>query len=330
MEFDIVICTLNRPDRLQNLLQQIFQCTTLPIKVIVVDASAIDNDSLRSNPKIEYIRSSHQNQPYQRYVGYLASDAEIIVFMDDDLEIVDSRIFDKLTETYGVYKPDGVSVGIQYESAISEKLNNTIDSSTFLFRSINLISGVPLLRPGRIYPAGLAGPDLKSLGEVDFFHGPFMSFKRDIMGEAFDPCLFTLYEMKLGKGEDKALSMKIGLSGKIIYVPDLYLKHPPVESHYFKNPKNYSKRLSYSRFFLSKVYAESRKYPTWIFSMHYIYFMIWRILLASGRFLWKGNRTQYDLLKGMIIGFWLALTTNPCRSNTLDWYHKATMDAKSN
>lgn len=327
MKFDVIICTLNRPDRLRHLLSQIFQCRTLPSQVIVVDASLSDNDSLRSASNIRYIRSSHQNQPYQRYVGYLVSDAEIVVFMDDDLEIVDRRIFDQIIETYNVYQPNGVSVGIKYENSTNQKLNNTVNPNSYFFKWVNFLSGVPILKPGRIYPAGLAGPDLKMIGEVDFFHGPFMSFKRSILKDMYDPYLYSLYEVKMGKGEDKVLSMRIGLSKKLIYIPEIYLNHPPAESHYFSSTKDFFKRLSYSRLYLSQVYSEAKKTPYWLLYIHYIYFMTWRISIALFRFIFKREKTQSEIIAGVIAGSWLAVKKSD-RVDTCDWQSHAFEDAK--
>jgi glycosyltransferase involved in cell wall biosynthesis len=55
---------------------------------------------LFETPKILYFHSSHKNQPYQRYLGYINSLSEYLVFLDDDMEIVSDSFLDEIRDLF--------------------------------------------------------------------------------------------------------------------------------------------------------------------------------------------------------------------------------------
>ncbi len=69
-------------------------------KIIVVDSSdkTLGNDEIKNNSSVVIIRSSHKNQPYQRLVGSVASRADYILFLDDDMEIIDASFVPEFQE----------------------------------------------------------------------------------------------------------------------------------------------------------------------------------------------------------------------------------------
>ncbi len=328
MDFEVIICTYNRPVPVLKLIDQLGTCSLKPSRIIVVDASDDENQSLNQLPHVRYLRSSHKNQPYQRYVGYLASSAEILVFLDDDLALVNPDVFKEVRDCYAKQDVSGVSGGVDYESVITNAVGNEVDNATLKFKILNSISGVPKLQPGKIYPMGLAGPLLKTEGRVEYFHGPFMSFKKRALDSIFDPILFSLYEEKLGKGEDKVISMKVGLKETLWYVPTVYFKHSPVESHYFKDVRNFYKRLGFSRHYLSKVYVQCTGRNLIVYLFYYYYFMLWRLFIAAGKYCIKQSPGRLAVLQGYFEGVILTLRGFHLENNGVDWRTEALNDAK--
>ncbi len=328
MQFDIIICTYNRPTSLINLIGQIETCSLLPARIIVVDSSDEENHHVKNLARVTYIRSSHKNQPYQRFVGYTVSTAEVLVFLDDDLELVNQGVFKAILDCYKVIEVSGVSGGVDYESVISNVINNEVDNTTTQFKLLNFVSGVPNLEPGKIYPMGLAGPLLKGEGKVEYFHGPFMSFKRTSLHSIYDPVLFSLYEEKLGKGEDKVVSMKVGLNETLWYLPTVFFKHPPVASHYFSDIRSFYRRLAFSRLHLSKVFARYAGQNTFIICLRYYYFMLWRLVIAAGKFIAKRSPERLAIVQGYFDGLLRTLSRSPLNNSKIDWKSAAKTDAK--
>lgn len=294
----------------------------------MVDSSDEENQAIRELEQVTYIRSSHKNQPYQRYVGYTLSKSEVLVFLDDDLELVNRDVFNALMDCYATREVSGVSGGVDYESVIASTISNDVDNSTTKFKILNFVSGVPNLKPGKIYPMGLAGPLLKAEGKVDYFHGPFMSFKRTALDSIFHPELFSLYEEKLGKGEDKVISMKVGLKETLWYLPTIFFKHPPVSSHYFSDVRSFFKRLGFSRLFLSEVHGHFTGRSTLLVLLHYYYFMSWRLYIAGGKYLARRSPERLAVFQGYLDGILMTFRKSKLQSSKIDWRVEALHDTR--
>ena len=100
MKFDVIIATFNRKESLAILVSQILECSKLPENIIIIDSSAIIDRDIQSINLVQYIKSSHANQPYQRYIGSLVSNNDILVYFDDDMRIVDNQCFEKILSLY--------------------------------------------------------------------------------------------------------------------------------------------------------------------------------------------------------------------------------------
>lgn len=88
------------------------------------------------------------------------------------------------------------------------------------------------MKPGKIYMAGLAGPRPKEEAAVEYFNGAVMGFYKADLSHLFDPVLFSLFEQRLGMGEDKIISMTLGLKREFGLCRRLFI-HPPSPSNYF-------------------------------------------------------------------------------------------------
>src|SRR5690606_13781084 len=159
-------------------------------------------------------------------------------------------------------------------------------------------TGNPPLKEGEIFLAGLSGgiPPGYS-GKVQYFQGANMSFRRGVLEKLFDDEVFSFYEMKIGKGEDKMLSMRASQFGTLYAMGDLCLRHPPEESHYYQNLEDFNKRTAFSRLYLSKIYCGVMGIPWWIGIVHYYWFSIWRIFFSLVRVI-SHQAQAFGILKG--------------------------------
>jgi glycosyltransferase involved in cell wall biosynthesis len=91
-ELDIVVCTCDRPESLNRLLHSILQqktCHTFRISVVDNHPSAFLLEDLKPLfPGVRWIAEPRQGLSFARNAGIRLSSAEIIVFADDDLELL--------------------------------------------------------------------------------------------------------------------------------------------------------------------------------------------------------------------------------------------------
>lgn len=329
MLFTVAITTYNRPLNLAKLVNQVLACTIPPDEILVIDSSDKIDEGMKSNNKVTYIRSSHKNQPYQRYLALLRCKTEVIIFLDDDLEIIDFAVFGVMIDRLQQPGIRGISTGFKHHSIISETINFHINEKSLVFRIINFLSGVPVLKPGKIYLAGLAGPRPTEEGLVDYFNGAIMGFYKTELGHLFDPMLFNLFERKQGMGEDKIISMVVGLNSKLWFVPKNFFIHPPTISNYFQDVQSFQCKVMYSRLYLSLRYGEVRRYPRWLVYVHYYYFATWRLLIACIQYLAKPSQIRSDIAKGIVRGVLLTFKLSfSSKKNEygVDWKRDAEQD----
>lgn len=333
MSFDLVISTYNRPFEVLRLVNEILKCDPFPKKIIVVDSSEDSNVFIPPVPNVLHIRSSHKNQPYQRLLGAAASESDVVVFFDDDLIILNENIFKILLDAFKCPDVVGSTVAIDYHSAIQGNFDPPVLSQKNAFsRFLLTLTGVPCPKLGRASRLGVFGGRPKDRQSIDFFYGPCMSFRKSIIEEIIPIDLLSMYEIKLGKGEDKIISMMASQRGLLIYNPTICLLHLPNESTYYQNHYNFSRKVTYSRLYLSKIFALIAKRPFWLEFIFFSYFSIWRILIGAVSLLIRPSRSRIKKLYGLVSGFYLALVL-PQRSKKLtpeiNWYSELVNDLQN-
>ena len=210
MNFDVIICTYNRPLEVIRLIAEIQGCNLLPEKIIIVDSSDHYSIEIAEKEGVCYIKSSHKNQPYQRYLGCRVSTSDLITFFDDDLKITDKNIFNYLTNAFAEQDVVGSCVGLAYEELHNEdrtkKQVKGSGAARLLLSLMKMIAIGKRLKPGEMWLLGMDTPKNEQSYYVEYIGGgDAPTFKREITDELFDDFLFSLYEKKLGKGEDKYL-----------------------------------------------------------------------------------------------------------------------------
>lgn len=309
MKFDVIIPTCNRRESINSFTEQILKCNPAPENIIVVDSSDTKNQKLLNDENIVYIFSKRKNQPYQRLLGSKYAESEILIYFDDDLNIVDNSIFSTIINTYKLDSNIvGASVGINYKSSIGSNFEDSIVSpNSTIARMLFRLSGVPNVKPGRISRLGMVGGLLNVNGEVDYFNGPCMSFKKDIVHKIIPFDLLSLYERKLGKGEDKAISMSARKFGKLFNNAEIFLEHPENESNYFNSIFSFVRRSTYSRLYLSKIYAEVFNKSLFLEIIAYYWFIFCRILIASFSLVINYSSIRKEKLKGLLAALKLSV-----------------------
>lgn len=284
---DVIICTYNRVENVNQLVEEVIQSSPSPNQIIVVDSSDADNETLIQNTRVNYIKSDRKSQPYQRYLGAKNSYADLLVFFDDDVKILKFDLFSKIQLGFQNVSTVGVSLGIHYENGIA--LNQKKNVSEKDSPKTGKISWL-----GRTF--GLPNTDMF----VQYFPGPVMAFRKTIVFNLFDEYLFDIFERKIAMGEDKAISMKASKYGYLYYYgSEDYLYHPPIESTYYKNEVDFVAKTTFSRLWLSKIYADVKGEKKILAYMHFMLYcakQVPRSILNFNRL--KGNLKACGLIFG--------------------------------
>ncbi len=310
---DVVIATYNRIDKAKELAKSILKLYSKHVnKILLVDSTEYNEPINFSEGNIIHVITRHRNQPYQRFLGYCLSDADYLIFLDDDMEITETNeIFDK---TNDIFKKE-CNAAIAYN--FSEKHQDTslsdLPATVFknkfagLYKMKDLITGYPSPEVGRYGLCGIRGQKPSTDGYVEFIGGGVFSARRDSLYRNFNFQLFDLYENELGKGEDGILGYSISKQGKIFFINDIYFVHNDQRnSIYSTDVYRFARRVAYSRLYLSleKSRLDGRSY--YFAKLHYHYYMFWRIIGLLINYLLKPTSERGKMLKGFFSGWGMA------------------------
>lgn len=329
-KFDIVVTTYNRKEMICDFVSQILACKQLPERIIIVDSSDEENIDVSRMDRVLYVRSSHKNQPYQRYLGLQFVREEIVTFFDDDLKIIDKDIFAILMSKFDDNTVIGSAVRFEFEgiNPVQIKMGASgLNKSNAIVKIIWWFTGAPHISSGKMWLAGLRGDNNSAY--VESFSGACMAFRKESILEAFTNILFSLFETKRGMGEDKFISMWINRKGLLAYDDRVCLLHPSEESNYFQNVYSFTRKELYSRLWLSKRYAEVNGLSMWIVYLHFYWYAMWRILIGSANFLLRPRCGKWDVLRGRCQAVWDTLTIpmkNEVICKGINWENEITKD----
>ena len=281
INFDVIITTYNRKKNVFELVNSILQLEIQPNRIIVVDSSDEVNEDLVKLDGVDYILSNknHQNQPYKRLVGAYASRAENIIFFDDDIEILDERIFEKLLPLFGENNVVAFTSNIDFQN-FEQKNKWSGIGDFFLF-----LTGKPLMKSGELGLAGYYGATSRQvMSKVQVLKGPLMGFKREVFIKLPTNRFLDLFDLQLSIPEDKILAIRTWRHGDIMNYPENLVRHPKIESTYFKNIRNHTMRVLFSRYIINmelSVYRSSRF--SILYKIHFWYYISWRLVIATSK-----------------------------------------------
>lgn len=313
MKFDVIIATYNRRESLRTLVEQILECSLLPENIIIIDSSTDKNKDILDFDRVLYIHSNYGNQPYQRYVGYLASKQDILFYFDDDMRITDKDCFNKVLEYYNVGNVVAVQPNFDYkhkflDQGVPKSKLRELSRKNLFFRFAKSVSGIPRIKEGGFWLAGLRGARPKDTGYMEYFNGPVFSVKRAVLYQNFNFNLFNLYQKKYGKAEDAILGFSVSKQGNIAFCEKKYFYHEDQnDSSYAVNIYTYNKRVAYSRLYLSFEYARLQKKSKFIAFLHFNVYSIGRMLSMLINQLICLETKRFQAFKGYLSGYLMAL-----------------------
>ena len=313
MNFDVVIATYNRKESLSILVGQILGCSHLPEKIIIVDSSIDENQEVQNFDRVTYVRSSHRNQPYQRYVGCLASSNDILVYFDDDMRIVDKQCFEKILALYDGENVVGVQPDFVYKHDFFDvktpksKIRQLAKNYRF-FKFLKIISGNPDVKDGRFWLAGIRGRKPDNGQKLEWFNGPVFSAKKQYLYTNFNFNLFDLYENRIGKAEDAILGFTLSRLGDIVYLKDeLFYHDDQNDSTYSIDFTSFGMRVAYSRLYLSFEYVRLSNQLKLLAFLHFNLYIFGRIMSMIINQILSYDSDRNKIMRGYLKGYIKAL-----------------------
>jgi glycosyltransferase involved in cell wall biosynthesis len=314
MKFNIIIATYNRRESLRILIEQILECSDLPEKIIIVDSSIDENQEAKSFDRVVYIRSSHSNQPYQRYLGCLASNHDILVYFDDDMRIVDKQCFKKILAVYANNDVVGVQPNFVYEHnffnyRVPKSKTRQLAKNNITFKFLKTISGNPNIKNGKFWLAGIRGKNPDNGKSLEWFNGPVFSARKKFLYRNFNFNLFDLYRDKMGKAEDAILGFTLSDKGSIVYLKDNCFYHDDQDdSTYSADLISFGKRVAYSRLYLSFEYARLLGKSKILVFLHFNLYIFGRIISMLINQIIHFNATRGKIITGYLQGYLKAIS----------------------
>lgn len=303
VSIDVIITSFNRPTKVVELVNKIYSDSE--ISPIIVDSGS-NNFTEVQHARI--VRSSHKNQPYQRYLGYTVSKAKWLLFLDDDMEPVNGW-YQEIKHLASSY-PDKGMIGICFRDKHSDTFVNKTPKSIFkhvqnnkVVRFLRSKTGYPILPKGAYYKNGVKGAMPKISSRVEHICGGVFLAQRDSIYVNFNMQLFDLYEVRLGKGEDGILGYTTSKVAPLFYhARQLFWHNDQGNSVYTRNEFQFNKLLAYSRAFLNFEYYRhnSKRYISARWS--YANYCFWRLFGLLMNLILKPSKARFNGFLGYFVG----------------------------
>lgn len=306
---DVVIATYNRHKKVTFLVKQLLASPAAQQigNIIVVDSSTppLAPDAFSLSEQVVILHSSHKNQPYQRLLGVSRAKAEFVLFLDDDMEVLDNNFALELVNFIRT-RPNLSGINLKF-SNVNEFLNQLTPSVLGKSRIINLvrtITGYPPLADNEFWLAGIRGRRVDNL-PIQYVSGGAFIGKRELLFEGVSAMLFEIFEHKMGMGEDAIIGFSLSRQGEVVAWPKTYFLHNDQQDSTYTGTgmERFYEKISYSRLFLSMEYARLKGTSKALALMHYIWFALWRLIGLLINFLARPKEIQRSKLQGHFRGF---------------------------
>ena len=313
MKFSVIICTCNRHEKVMELVNQLLGFEKDNVEIVIVDSSDQDNPNVKPSKNLLYHRTSHKNQPFQRFLGFNLSTSNYILYLDDDMEIVHDVIFEKLEKYIEQYDPAGfalkfVEVHKNTSLAVVPK-SEIFDKMSLLKKIKNRFTGLPDLPQGKLGMNGNKGKQPIGVGITEIVSGGAFLVKRNAMYKNFNFQMYDLYNEKFGKGEDAITGFTISKQGTLYSVPETLFKHNDQQnSSYSSNLESFGARVMFSRLYLSLEKTRLDESSFLLARIAYHWFALWRILGLALNFLKNCSEKRKSMLRGAWKGWIKSIT----------------------
>lgn len=245
MKFSLIICTYMRPHAISKLLESVAGQTCYPDEILVVDGSTnretanLLSESQLKNLRYFMVSESQRGLTRQRNFGVsnIASDSEIVCFLDDDT-VLEPDYFENILKVFNEY-PDAIGVGglavnenrwmpnaTGLKSSATHKVIDGFviaeSSRTALRNKIGLGPGaMPGIMPEHSHGSTLSHPPTGKVYQVDLLIGLSMNFRKRV----FDHIRFSTYFEGYGLYEDADFSVRAQAYGKNYVATAAHLHH---------------------------------------------------------------------------------------------------------
>lgn len=300
---DVVIPTLNRHEKVKELIRQLLplQQQGRIARVIVVDSSDSTLSVEGADDKVKVIRSSHKNQPYQRWLGAKASSAQYILFLDDDMEILDATFCEELQKISerGVA---GANLTFTNDNVFLQALAKSVVPAGGMAKWLRGLSGYGFLKANKVWFAGIKGIRIAKQS-IEYVNGGAFMARREWLYKNMSAAIFDVYEKGLGKGEDVITGFALAQLGEVVACAKVFFYHNDQKnSIYSINHYRFNQRVAFSRLFLSLEYARIRKSSGTVAWIHYQWFVFWRLVGICLNCVARPRKTKIQGLIGYIAG----------------------------
>ena len=308
MKIDIIICTYNRPQKVLELVVQLKPFSNEFNSIIIVDSSDAFNDELNNYEQVVYLRSGHKNQPYQRWLGYDYSKADILIFLDDDMEVADPDFFKIIVQSFQNSAVSGIAINFEdkhTDTALAAIPRSILFKKKSVLKNIiGWLSGYPVLPAGKLGLCGVRGRQPINGGVTQWLSGGAFAARKNCLFQNFNFQLFDLFQQKIGMGEDAIIGYGLSKQGILLYQPALLFYHNDQrDSAYSVDHFAYAKRVIFSRLYLSleKTRLDKKSYA--VAYLHYHWYVLWRIAGLFVNYSIKKNPVKNKILNGSIAGW---------------------------
>lgn len=306
---DIIIATSNRLPSAIFLAETLLKLDSNFIsKIFLIDGTSQQIKQDLENKKIEHILTSHRNQPYQRYLGYSISKADVLLFLDDDMEIANENCITIIQKVFKDKKADAIAINFVDKhddtSLAAIPTSKLFNKTSLIKRGINWFTGYSILPPGKLGLCGVRGPQPQFGGQTEFVSGGAFAARRTVLYKNFNMQLFDLYQNKFGKGEDAIMGYTINKLGSLQYLPDLLFFHNDQQnSIYTIDHFLFSTRVVFSRLYLSLEKTRLDGGSMFYAKVHYHWHTIWRVLGLCINYVIEPSVMRKNLMGGAINGW---------------------------
>lgn len=311
MRIDIIICTYNRPQKVLELIAQLKNFAGGYNLILIVDSSDALHPVLSTDAQVVYLRSVHKNQPYQRWLGYQNSRADILLFLDDDMEVANADFLEIISKSFQNSLVSGIAINFidkHTDTALAAIPRSALLNKSGVFKSIIAwFTGYPILASGRFGLCGVKGKQPFNGGATQWLSGGAFAARKGFLFKDFNFQLFDLFQQKIGMGEDAIIGYGLSKQGILLYQPVLLFYHNDQrDSAYSMDHFAYAKRVIFSRLYLSL--EKTRLDGGWyLFAyIHYHWYVLWRITGLLVNYLLNKNIIKSKILNGSLAGWKLA------------------------
>lgn len=332
---DIIIPTYNRIEKALDLARSVQSLNSKFVKrILMIDSTEYDRPVDISDDIILHVVTKHRNQPYQRFLGFYLSEADYIIFLDDDMEIKEAEgLFER---TRDIFKQKSIAVialnfSEKHEDTTLSKVPATEFGNRFAFlkKTKNLITGYPQPGPGKYGLCGTRGLKPTEEKYTELIGGGAFAVRRDVMYNNFNFQLFDIYENGLGKGEDGILGYTLSKQGKILFIKEYYFMHNDQnDSTYSSDIYKFARRVAFSRLYLSLEKTRQDNANLLLARIRFHYYMFWRLSGLFLNYLLNPSKERKEMLFGSINGWWLAVGFRFDKSLSRNeyWHNEAMKD----